>query len=387
MAEFMIPEFLQHFSADENHKKMRAIMPSDIDLSEGSHGWNMTRPTALVMAEMCEFILPGVVQLILPEWSYGTFLDGHAKSRNMVRRSATAAYGEITIIGAAGTVIPSGSLFSTAAINDEPSVDYATTESAKIPTHGTVTIAVQCTQTGIVGNTAANTIVLVSGKITGITSVKNAEAITGGTEAETDESLRARIAEYDQSQGDSYTGTVSDYKRWATSVAGVGEATIISAQDESGLVQIILTDSNGDPASDAICEAVYQHIMRPDEPDKRLAPIGASVTVNPPATVAICIKATVDLEDNATIEAVKAAYMAKLAEYLTVAFADGEIRYTRVAAALASVEGVRDYSDLVIGTKRGNSTTYSTFNIKVAASQLPSIHEDDLNLTVGEVSM
>lgn len=385
MAEFVTPEFLQNCSTDANHKKMIAIMPADIDLSEGSHGWNMTRPTALAMAEMCEYYLVRTLELILPEWSYGEFLDGHAKSRNMVRRAATAASGEITITGEAGTAIPSGSLFSTAAVNDEPSVDYAATESATIPAGGSVTIAIQCTQTGIVGNTAANTIVLVSSKNTGITSVTNAEAVTGGTEEETDESLRERIAEHDQSQGDSYTGTVADYKRWATSVAGVGEATIISAQDDSGLVQIILTDSNGDPATEAICKAVYNYIMRPDEPDKRLAPIGASVAVDPPATMTIGIKATVELEDNATIEAVKAAYKAKLAEYLTVAFSDGEIKYTRVAAALASTAGVNDFANLQIGINSGGSVAYGTTNIGIAATQLPTIHEDDLILTAGTV--
>lgn len=385
MAEFMTPDFLLNRSTDDNHAKMKTVMPPDIDLSEGSHGWNMTRPTALAMAEMCEFILPCVVQLILPEWSYGTFLEGHAQSRNLTRRAATAASGEITITGAAGTIIPTGSLFSTAAVNDEPSVDYATVTSATIPAEGSVSIAVQCTQTGIVGNTAANTIVLSSSKITGINSVTNQASVTGGTEQETDESLRERIAEHDHGQGNSYTGCAADYKRWATSVAGVGEATIIPAQDDSGLVQIILTDANGDPATETLCEEVYNYIMQPDAPDKRRAPIGASLSVDPPATKALGIKATVELEENANIEAVKAAYKAKLADYLAVAFGDGEIKYTRVAAALASTSGVNDYADLQIGINSGGTVAYGTTNISIASTQLPTISEDDLLLTAGTV--
>lgn len=385
MAEFVTPDFLQNCGTDENHKKMIDIMPDDIDLSEGSHGWNMTRPTALLMAEMCEYYLVQTLQLILPEWAYGTFLDGHAKSRNMVRREATAASGEVTITGTAGTVIPTGTLFSTAAVNDEPSVDYETVESATIPAGGSVTIAIKCTETGTAGNTAAGTIVLVSGKNTGITSVTNAEAVTGGTEQESDESLRERIAEHDQSQGESYTGCIADYKRWATSVAGVGEATIISAQDDSGLVQIILTDSNGDPATESLCEEVYNYIMRPDAPDKRRAPIGASLAVSPPATMNIGITATIELVDGADIETVKTAYASALADYLAAAFSDGEIKYTRVAAALAAVEGVNDFADLKIGVINNDAAEYGTSNISIAESQLPVISEDNLVLTAGTV--
>lgn len=385
MAEYVTPDFLKNRSTDDNHAHMTTILPADIDMSAANHAWNMTRPTALEVAEMCEAILPRVLQQIIPGWSYGTYLDGHAGTRNMMRRAATAASGPVTITGAPGTVIPAGSFFSTAAINDEPSVDYVAVESATIPAEGSVTITIECTQTGIIGNTGANTIILVASRITGVTSVTNPEAITGGTEEETDESLRARIEEYDHSLGDSYTGNVSDYKRWATSVDGVGKATIIPAQDDSGLVTIILTDTNGDPATTILCEDVYNYIMRPDAPNERKAPIGASLSVAPPDTIAISVKATVELTENASIESVKTAYRAKLASYLPVAFEDGEVKYTRVAAALASTEGANDFADLQIGIKNGDSVTYGTANIIITASQLPAISEDDLILTAGTV--
>ena len=224
MSEYVTPDFLKNRSTEDNHKKITEILPQNIDLSAANHAWNMTRPTALAMAEMCEAILPRVLQQIIPSWSYGTYLDGHAKSRNIIRRGATRASGEITITGKAGTIIPTGSLFYTAAVNDEPSVEYATVVSATIPAEGSVVVPIECTSIGIVGNTTANTIVLHSGKTTGITAVTNEEAITGGTEEESDESLKARIDEADQSQGNSFTGCPADYKRWATSVPGVGEA-------------------------------------------------------------------------------------------------------------------------------------------------------------------
>ena len=385
MAEFITPDFLENHSPDEVFEKMKTILPADIDLSEGGHGWNMTRPTALVIAELCEFILPEVIKLIFPEWSYGAFLDAHAKTCGMTRRAAIAAAGELTITGISGTIIPAGSMFSTVAVNDEPSVDYKAVKTAVIPSTGEVTVDIRCNKAGIIGNTPKNTIVMMSHRIAGVKSVTNPEAVTGGTEEEDDASLIQRIMEYEKSQGDSFTGSVADYKRWATSVDGVGNATVIPAQDDSGLVTIILTDANGDPATENLCTSVYNHIMKPGTPEERLAPCNAYLSVCPPDTMAISIKATVELEDGATMEAVKAAYVARLSAYLPVAMDDMEIKYTRLAAALAATDGANDFSDLQFGIKTDGEVTYGTSNIDITSIQLPTIDADDLILTSGVV--
>lgn len=385
MAEFTTPDFLRDYNEESIYARMRATMPEDIDLSEGGHAWNLTRPTALIAAELCEFVLPEVIRLIFAKWAYGEYLDSHAAERNITRRAATAATGWLTVTGEPQTVIPAGTLFSTAAANGEPSIDYATMTDAKITANGTATVAIQCTQTGTVGNTARGTIVLVADRNTGITSVTNENEITGGTEEEDDEALRARIAEYDESRDTSYTGCVADYKRWATSVDGVGEATVVPAQDDTGMVTIILTDANGEPATEHLCEEVYNYIMRTDSPGERLAPVNAYLTVVPPATIAIGIKATVELEENATIQSVREAFRANLAKYLPEALEDEEVKYSRVWAVLSGTEGVNDLANLTLGVKTGDTVAYSTKNIPVTSYQLPSIESQDLILTEGTV--
>lgn len=382
MAEFITPDFLKNSSVDDLHQVMKGVLPADLDMSEGNHAWNLTRPTAIIASELREFILPEVIKLAFPEWSYGQFLDGHAKARSITRRAATAASGEITITGEANLTIPAGSLFSTASVNDEPSVDYKTMAEVKIPESGSVIAAVECTQTGTVGNTTENTVVLVASKLTGITAVTNEDPITGGTEEEGDESLINRIMEYDKSQGDNYVGSVADYKRWATSVPGVGEATIISAQDDSGLVTIILTDANGEAATEQLCNSVYNYIMRPDDHGERLAPVNALLSVVPPSTMAIIIKATVELDSDATVESVKAAFMQKLAAYLPLAMDEQEIKYTKIAAALSAAAGVNDFTDLQIGLK---GEAYGTANIPITTTQLPEVSEEDIEITAGTV--
>lgn len=385
MAEFETPIFLENHSPKEVFDLMKMILPENLDLSEGGHAYNFTMPTALVIAELCEFVLPEVIKLIFPMWSYGEFLDYHANSRRLSRKTASEASGELTIVGTANVVIPAGSLFSTPSVNGEPSVDYRTLEAVTIPASGTVTAAIECVLPGKVGNTGPNTIIMRPSKLTSVTAVTNPEAVTGGTEEETDESLIQRILEYDRSMGDNFVGSAADYKRWAESVDGVGNATVISARDNTGLVTIVLTDANGDPATKQLCTTVYNYIMKPDDPYERLAPINAILSVEPPATMQISIKATVELNEDANLEAVKTAYMAQLALYLPVALSDGEIKYSRVWAALSATEGVNDFSSLQIGLKVGETVTYGTSNIAITTNQLPVIEAEDLLLTSGTV--
>jgi uncharacterized phage protein gp47/JayE len=381
MAEFTLPAFLQDRSAEDYMDIIREILPKDIDLSEGGHAWNMTIVSALLASELCEYVLPEVIKVFVPEYSYGTYLDDIARARAMRRRAATPANGAITVTGEAGTEIPAGSLFATSSVNGEPSADYVTVETATIPESGTVTINVECAQTGIAGNTAVATVIHVGSNINGITSVTNETAITGGTEEEDDETLIARVCEYDQALGDSYVGSPADYKRWAESVDGVGSASVIRANDTSGLVTIVLVDGNGDPATETLCEAVHNYIMSPDDDDARLAPTGASLSVIAPEIVAVAIKATIVLTEDATIESVTAEYLSLLQAYLPEAIVDGEIKYSKITSKLSGVKGVYDYSGVEIGVNNAGSISYGTANISVSESQFPTIIADNLHLT------
>lgn len=393
MDEIMIPDFLQHHSTDDIHQKMIDMLPDDLDISEGGHSWNFTRPTALVAAEIAEYLLPEVIRLIFPETAYGEFLDSHARTRGITRRAATAATGKINITGAVSTIIPSGSLFSTESINDEPSVDYETIESATIPEDGTVTVGIRCTKTGTIGNVQAGTITVVASKITGLTAISNAEELSGGTEEEDDESLQERILEYDKSQGDSYTGSIADYKRWAKSVPGVGDATVVPAEDDTGIVTIIITDLNGEPATENLCTSVYNYIMGPDSPESRLAPVNAIIKVIPPETAYLEISGIVELDAGASLDSVKSEFKRDISRYLPNAMDAGEIKLSKICAILSDVNGVNDYSKISIYLKTYEETSEGTLvhsqdgnpNLSISYNTIPIISESNIKINKGAV--
>ena len=379
MADFTTPSFLEHHSIDEVYEKMMSIIPADIDKSEGSHHWNMTRGTAYMCAYWAEFIIPEALKTIFPMYceNHAEAMEDHAKARGLVRRTATRASGTLTITGKEGTEIPVDTMFTTTSVDDEPAVEFVTTEHAKIGATGSVDVDILALSAGTIGNVAENTIILKANKISGITGCTNAKETTGGTEQETIISLQTRINEYDAMQGMSFVGSESDYKRWATSINGVGNAIVIKAQDDTGLVTIVLTDSNGDPANELLRTEVYDYIMRPDAPSERLAPVNAYLAVVPPETVALNISATIELDENTTIEDVKAKMLTAMKNYLVEAAEAKEIRYTKVGSVISKTEGVAYYKDLLVNG--------GTANITINNTQLAVVEEDTLTLTTGTV--
>lgn len=380
MAVFPIPSFLQNQSVEEIHERMMKYLPSDIDKSEGGHPWNLTMPSAYLGSYYAEFIVPEAIKIFFPKYAedYPYIMNDHAETRGLVRKAATYAAGEITIKGTEGTEIPQGSAFSTASINGEPAVEFVTTETVVIGSSGSVKADVQAVEAGTVGNVPAGTVILKANKITGITDVTNEEDITGGTEEESTENLQERIIEYDAAQGVSFVGSEADYKRWAREVDGIGNAVIIPAQDDTGLITIIVTDANGEPANEALRTEVYNHIMRPDAPAERLAPInGGNIQVIAPQTIEISITVTIETDGIVSISTIKESLLATLRNYLVEATQDEEVRYTKIGSIIARTTGVEDYKELLVNG--------GTANIAISNHQLPTIDEDALVVTQGIV--
>lgn len=368
-----LPEFLQNKSTDEIHTQMLDSMPGDIDKSQGQHPYNYTRPTAMIASELCQQTLPEIIKLIFPMFAYGEWLDYHAQIRGISRRPATASSGTLQLTVTKNTNIPVGSQFSTASVDGQPSVVFETTQEKFNLPEGTTEVSVKCTQTGTVGNVIAGTVIFKLSQLSGVTAVTNPEAITGGTEEEDDDSLRARIVSLDQSQSVSYVGSVADYKRWSLEVPGVGGVTVIPAQDDSGLVTLVITDSNGDPANEEICQNVYDYIMSPADPELRLTAPNVKLSVIPPTITELSISATVEVGTGSSLEAIKTAFIEAVQAYLDTARSDGEVRYTQIGKILAGVPGVYDYDALTLNS--------GSTNISITNTQLPQVTNDSVLLT------
>ena len=196
-------------------------------------------------------------------------------------------------------------------------------------------------------------------------------------EIESIQSLQQRIMDFDVSQDVSYGGSAADYRRWALEVTGTGAAVIVSPTDDSGKITIILTDQSGLPASPTLCTAVYNHIMRPDLPEDRVAPINDKIQVVPPTTLDLTITATVELVSGYSVAQAVAMFVSAMQKYAVEAAREGEIKYTRVCAALSSVAVVNDFKELTLNG--------GTANISITSAQAPYIDGEKVTFTVGIV--
>ena len=385
MAEFEAPDFLQDQDIETVHERMIGNLPDDIDVSAGSHPYNLTRPVAYEVSYLLEDILSEALALMFPKYceDYDEILDDHAEIRGLERKAATYATGVVTVTGDEGVVIPVGELFETLASNDDEDtvISFEATEAATIPSTGSVDVPVQASEAGADGNVAANTIV--SFDIEDVETVTNAEATTGGADEEDNESLQERIMEYDENKGNSFVGSVSDYRRWAEECNGVGNATIIAPTVGGDPIRVILTDEDGEPVTQSVQTTVYNYIMGVEtDGSDRLAPINASITVETPTTINLYITATIVLDTafgSDSLPDIKAEYAEMLNDYLKEAPGEGVIKYSRVCRHLSETEGISDFSNLQMRITDGS---YAATNISVSDSQYINASVENIVLTV-----
>lgn len=380
MGEFIMPDWLKNQDAETIHRRMMARLPPDIDDTEGGFPWDFTKPTALEKAELLQFHLVETLKIMFPEWSYGEYLDLHAKRVALERRAAGYAYAELEIEGIAGTVIPAGFAFAVPSVNSQPAIEFRTMEAAEIAEDGKAAVGVLAVLPGTSGNVPADAIVLMVSPMRGITAIKNPEKASGGTEEESDDSLRARIMEIEQGLDTGFVGCDADYIRWAKEVPGVGNPFVIANWDPAvkNSVKLVVLDSNGEPANDHILELVYDHIISPGNRLNRKAPIGAILTVVAPVMKEIAYSLSASLMDGYDAAAVADSITASIQQYYIKAKDEGLVQYIKIHAIIAQTPGIYDFTHL---TMNGDVE-----NIAIALDEYPGTVSIDLGIPreVGE---
>lgn len=372
--EFSLPEFLEDMDADSIHDEMMASLPADIDRAEGGFPWDFTRPTALEIASFAEYVLPEAIKSAFPQWATGDILDYHAGCRGLVRKNAEKATVVVTVTGTEGTKIPAGTEFSTESTDDTDAISFLTDADAVIPAGGTIDLPCTAMEAGTSGNVAANTITLQMSEVKNgeLETILNKNPGSGGTDLETDEELQLRCYEFDRNADVSFVGSTADYLRWAEEVPGVGFAKVVPASGGTGKVTVIITDKNGDSASDDLRNKVLTHIMGTslDDP-QRLAPVGTTLVVETNVKVDVTVSATVELETDYTIDAIKKAFLPVMNQAIRTA---SVLRVSEIGSLLINLPGVTDYTGLKING--------GTDSVTLTSNQYAAVSADNLTLTL-----
>ena len=311
--------------------------------------------------------LEGVPSMLFSDASSGGYIDlVGGQYYNIVRREGTRAYCDIDFNGAPGLVIPQGTAFLTAG-----GLSYALMAAVALGPEGTGRGRLEAAEAGSAYNVEAGAIDRMYVNLTGLTDY-HSEAAAGGTDAESDAALLARVRE--RVQRPPTSGNGYQYRQWAMEVAGVGSAKVVELPGGPGTVGVTLVDSNDRAPSEEIVEAVTAHI-------EEERPIGAAVTVTAAGEREVTVAAQVSLTGGAGAGAVQDAFRAALAGYLHTLIegkygavyykpADDQpytLLYNRVLALLLNVEGVENFASLTVNG--------GTADVTIQAGEIPVLGE------------
>ena len=359
--EFISPEFIDNSDPDTVQARMMNNLPVDISDMPADFPYDFTMPTAIEISRLIQYNLVRTLMLMFPMWAWGEWLDLHGVSAKVTRKQASRASGHVTVTGIPGTVIEEGTVFCTEGTTDIEAIEFSTTAEKIISDAGTVDIAVAAVIAGSSCNVTRNTVILQKKPNKNITSVTNENPIRGGTDEEDDDTYRERILEKLRSAEVSFVGCDADYVRWAKEVSGVGSAVVEPEWKGPGTVKVVVADPDGSAVGEETLQAVEDYIVSPKDRMKRLAPIGASVTISTTKDMTVKYSAVIELENNYSIDTVKEEFLTALKTYYRTAKDSEEIRYTVASALLSNTAGVIDFSDFKINSNIDNITVTTDY--------------------------
>lgn len=273
----------------------------------------------------------------------GEILDEKAKERNLYRKQATPAYYNVIFEGVNYNEIlgerffVDGFYFKLVLVNNEY---YLMSEICG---------------TGV-NNIIPGSIVVPVKNIENLVSAQIGEISILGVDIENDEEFRDRYKNALSEPCES--GNKAQYKSWCESFEGVGKALITPLWNGENTVKATLISPTGTAVSDEVVQIVQNYIDPNSEGlGNGVAPIGARVAVVSAIEFKINLKADVKISENYSIDSVLTEFVAECKEYfksISLDLDENNVKYIRIAAILANVTGIEDYSNLLMNDSISN---------------------------------
>lgn len=205
------------------------------------------------------------------------------------RKPAVAARGAVAFVVAVGATVPSGTV-----LQAFDGVQYTTTADSSAGSAPIVAVEV-----GAAGNRAAGQALSLVSPVAGVQTQATAGEISGGSDVESIDSLRARLIARVRTPPDG--GSVTDYEAWALEVPGVTRAWVAPLEQGAGTVVVrFVRDGDASPIPDAAAVAAVQAHIDP------LRPVTAEVFVVAPVAAPVAFQVSVTPNTLAVRTAVEA---------------------------------------------------------------------------------
>ncbi|TKI03590.1 baseplate J/gp47 family protein [Martelella alba] len=239
-----------------------------VDLTIGSLIRSVAESNASVVQWMQQLIVTLLVTTRAATCS-GTDLDSWLADYGFTRLSAVQATGAVTFSRFTATyqaLVPVGTTVTTTdgsqtytVITDTSNPAYDATQLGYVIAAGvqSITVPIQANTAGTAANATAGTISVISGSISYVDTVNNADALTNGAEAESDDAARARFVLWVASLSKSTKAAII-YA--LTSMQSGVTCTLTENYDYSGNAKpgyfyAVVNDGSGAPNSDFLASA------------------------------------------------------------------------------------------------------------------------------------
>ena len=265
-----------------------------------------------------------------PQTAVGEDLDNHAWLRGIDRRQAVKATGTVRFFVDGSREedvdIPEGTVCMTAA-----GTRFLTVEAGKVAAGSTQTdVAVEAAEAGAAGNAAPDTVVYMALPPTGISACANPAALTGGKDAEDDESLRERVLESYRRLANGANSAF--YRQAAMSFDGVAAVTVLSKVRGVGTVDLVVAAQGGMPDHELL-EALQAYFDQARE-------IAVEVKVEAPKERKVTVAAAVTAEAGLEFDTVKSAVEAAVRGWFTGERLGVALTRAELTSLIFQVDGV-----------------------------------------------
>ena len=269
-----------------------------------------------------------------PQTAAGSFLELHAKARELERASGCFAEGyirfEIDEARSEPVTIPSGTVCLNAG-----GLEFATSAETIIEAgelHCDAPAA--CKTMGIKGNVPAGSIIFMALAPIGVAKCYNTAAFSGGAEDEGDELLRARVLESFASLPNG--SNKAFYETETLNTSGVAAACVLPKNRGLGTVDIIISGVDGVPSATLI-DSVKNKF-------ETLREICVDVEVFAPTPVTVPVSIAITEEDGFDYDTVAANVSEALRRYFSGKLLGKDVLLAKLGYVVFGVEGVSNYS-------------------------------------------
>lgn len=299
------------------------LAPQDVD----SDLYVRSSATASAVHGLYDYLAWQARQL-LPDTADPEYLEQHCALRGIARRSATRATGRITFAGQAGATVPAGTQ-----VKDQAGITYQSTSSVTLAGSGeeaTAEADCEAVDAGALPDLDNVQVTLVAAP-SGVRSTATI-TLTGGSDAEDDATLLARLLDYMRNPPSG--GTAADYRLWAREVPGVADAMIYPLRQGAGTVDIVITGTDGIPGDDIVA-ACQAHIDAE-------RPVTALATVYAPVPLSVDMTLKIKVEGASTLVSLRPDVLDALETEIATLRPGEPLVLSRCAAAVSGLAGVAD---------------------------------------------